>query len=98
MNYDQKNWKLIINFLNFKQHHKIHYLNRAKLIDDAFALAESDYIPYAIPFELTDYLEQEINYVPWAVFWGHMDHLYFESGLRYSSYYENFKVKFNKIF
>ncbi|XP_074096534.1 aminopeptidase N-like isoform X2 [Cotesia typhae] len=98
VNYDEKNWKLIINFLNFTQHDKIHYLNRAKLIDDAFALAESNYIPYAIPFELTDYLEQEINYVPWAVFWGHMDHLYFESGLRYSSYYENFKKNVVNLF
>ncbi|CAD6233576.1 GSCOCG00012282001-RA-CDS [Cotesia congregata] len=101
VNYDKRNWKLIINFLNSAHYNKIHYLNRAKLIDDAFALAESDYIPYAIPFKLTDYLEQEMNYVPWAVFWGHMDRLYFESGLRYSSYYENFKKNvvdlFNKV-
>ncbi len=37
MNYDRKNWDLIVDQLN-SDHEEIHVLNRAQIIDDAFNL------------------------------------------------------------
>lgn len=40
-------------------------INRAQLIDDAFNLARADYLSYSILFNLTRYLRNESEYIPW---------------------------------
>ncbi|XP_057321856.1 aminopeptidase N-like [Microplitis mediator] len=91
VNYDERNWKLIINFLKSKNYHKIHYLNRAQLIDDAFVLAELRHVSYSIGFELMEYLRQETDYLPWATFLGKIRLLHGKTSLSNSPYYETFK-------
>ena len=65
VNYDERNWKLITDQLR-SNHRAIHVINRAHLIDDAFALASNQIIPYTTPFSLIEYLVKEEEYVPWA--------------------------------
>ena len=39
--------------------------DRASLLNDAFSLAESGHLAYDVPLEMTSYLGQETNLVPW---------------------------------
>lgn len=41
--------------------------DRASLLNDAFALADSTQIPYNMPLDMTRYLAKEDQYVPWSV-------------------------------
>ncbi|XP_043289617.1 aminopeptidase N-like [Venturia canescens] len=67
VNYDLKNWQLIIDYLkNENMTEKIHTLNRAQLLDDSFHLAQAAELPnHSVFFEMTNYLQQEKDYVPW---------------------------------
>merc|ERR1719219_1280145 len=65
VNYDEKNWKLIIKQLN-DDHMKIHVVNRAQIIDDAINLARSGLLSYEIALGVTSYLNKEVEYIPWA--------------------------------
>ena len=65
VNYDEQNWKLIIKQLN-EDHLKIHVINRAQIIDDAFNLARSGLLKYEIALGVTAYLNKEVEYIPWA--------------------------------
>ncbi|XP_076226398.1 aminopeptidase N-like isoform X1 [Nomia melanderi] len=65
VNYDEKNWQLLIDYLNSKDFRGIHKVNRASLVDDVFNLAKGGYIDYSIAFDLSNYLVQEFDYEPW---------------------------------
>ncbi|KAH0560472.1 hypothetical protein KQX54_005057 [Cotesia glomerata] len=90
VNYDEKNWQLIANYLNSENYYKIHYLNRAQLIDDAFTLADMGYVSYSIVFELMEYFRYETDSLPWATLFNNLHQLH-ESSLPHSSYYESYK-------
>ncbi|CAG5101658.1 Similar to APN1: Aminopeptidase N (Plutella xylostella) [Cotesia congregata] len=92
VNYDEKNWKLITDYLKSGNYQKIHVLNRAQLIDDAFVFAEFGYLNFNVAFDLARYLKIETEYVPWATFWEKMFRLYQYSSISGSQYYEPFKV------
>ncbi|XP_065223350.1 aminopeptidase N-like [Planococcus citri] len=64
VNYDMKNWDLLIEQLK-QDHQKIHVLNRAQLISDAYALAYDKYLSYRVPIKLTEYLVNETDMIPW---------------------------------
>lgn len=64
MNYDIKNWQLLINQLHSSPL-KIHSLNRAQLIDDYFAFLNDGYLPFTLFFDLLGYLEFEVDPIPW---------------------------------
>lgn len=64
VNYDLENWNLLIEQL-IKNHTVIHPVNRAQLISDSYALAEAGIIPYYIPLNITSYLINEKDYMPW---------------------------------
>ncbi|GBP46433.1 Aminopeptidase N [Eumeta japonica] len=66
VNYDEENWQALSRVLNSDQYDRIHVLNRAQLIDDAFNLARNGRLDYRIPMELARYLVRESDYVPWA--------------------------------
>ncbi|XP_014296520.1 aminopeptidase N isoform X2 [Microplitis demolitor] len=91
VNYDEKNWKLIINYLKTDDYSKIHLYNRIQLINDAFTIADWGFLDYSIPFELSEYLTRETEFAPWAAFLHHIEQLYYESPLRHSEYFDNFK-------
>lgn len=65
VNYDERNWGLLD--LQLKTDHQvIHPINRAYLIDDAFALAAAEILPYPTAFNLIEYLSNEDHHVPWT--------------------------------
>ncbi|KAF5281716.1 hypothetical protein FQA39_LY17737 [Lamprigera yunnana] len=76
VNYDKENWERIIAFMNTSNFNKIHVLNRAQLIDDAFNLAKSRLISYEIPIRLCRYLFQETDFIPLTAFYNNIDYMY----------------------
>ncbi|XP_033635602.1 uncharacterized protein LOC117296681 [Asterias rubens] len=64
VNYDDANWKLLATQLR-NDHQVISPASRAALINDAFFLASSDDLDEVIALEMTSYLKEERDYVPW---------------------------------
>ncbi|CAH0725368.1 unnamed protein product, partial [Brenthis ino] len=65
VNYDEANWRALANALQ-RSHGTIHLLNRAQIIDDSFNLARSGRLEYVIAFEVSRYLINETDYIPWG--------------------------------
>ncbi|KAL6262977.1 hypothetical protein P5V15_005766 [Pogonomyrmex californicus] len=59
------NWLRIASYLNSKNYTKIHVLNRAQIIDDAFHFVTSGKLEPLIFWELAKYLHQETDYIAW---------------------------------
>jgi aminopeptidase N len=64
VNYDEKNWKLLLIQLITKPD-RIHELNRAQIIDDAFHLSRAELVPYDYYISLLEYLLMEDHVTPW---------------------------------
>ncbi|KAF5285905.1 hypothetical protein FQA39_LY04366 [Lamprigera yunnana] len=69
VNYDAENWKRLTNFLLNDDFEKIHVLNRAQLLQDAFYLSYKKLISVSIPLTMSEYLRREKDYVPFAAFY-----------------------------
>lgn len=63
VNYDNLNWQKIVNYLNSDNYTKIHVLNRAQIIDDAYHLVMADQIDIEIFLNLTNYLSRETDLI-----------------------------------
>ena len=63
--YDRRNYKLIVKALNSDNFKSIHTINRAQLIDDAMDLAWTGEQDYGVAFAMINYLKQEDEYIPW---------------------------------
>nr|XP_033807660.1 thyrotropin-releasing hormone-degrading ectoenzyme [Geotrypetes seraphini] len=64
VNYDVRNWRLLIDQL-MRRPEVISVSNRAGLIDDAFNLARAGCLPQNIPLEILRYLSAEKDFLPW---------------------------------
>ncbi len=74
VNYDEENWRKIIQQL--KNNHLVFSpTERAALIYDAFTLARVGYVDYSVALELTSYLVKERDYVPWKSFFKSITYL-----------------------
>ncbi|XP_055638087.1 aminopeptidase N-like [Toxorhynchites rutilus septentrionalis] len=89
VNYDQRNWELIIEALSTGPNNPIHHDNRAQLIDDAFHLARSESLDMAIVLRLLSCLRLEVAYVPWAAANNVLN--YFYGKLRGTEHYLGFE-------
>lgn len=65
VNYNEENWKAIVDRLQGNGHRHIHARNRAQILDDSFKLAGAGYLSYDIALNTTLYLRFEKEYVPW---------------------------------
>ncbi|XP_029156058.1 aminopeptidase N-like [Nylanderia fulva] len=65
VNYDDENWQRIINYLQCSNYKKIHVLNRAQIIDDAFYLMIIGHIKTSIFLNIMPYLAEEEDYIAW---------------------------------
>ena len=91
VNYDKKNWQLIINqLMDPRQFHKIAQSNRAQLIDDAMNLARAEILDYTIALDVTKYLNHETDYVPWKAAVNNLQ--YIDSMLIRTPDYDKMKV------
>ncbi|KAJ8664409.1 hypothetical protein QAD02_006071 [Eretmocerus hayati] len=97
VNYDETNWNLIIEYLKSSENSRnsIHVLNRAKLMNDAFALATTGELRLSILLELITVWENETDYIVWIpaidVLW------WLNQRLGYTRYYKLFKEYFEWI-
>lgn len=66
VNYNKEGWDKIINQL-LTNHSAIDARSRARLVDDAFALAEGGMLPYEVPLNISQYLIKETEYLPWSM-------------------------------
>lgn len=65
VNYDFGNWKKIARYLASTNYTKIHVLNRAQIIDDAFHFMITKQHNSYIFWNIAQYLQQETDYVAW---------------------------------
>ncbi|KAL6260340.1 hypothetical protein P5V15_007871 [Pogonomyrmex californicus] len=65
VNYDYTNWQRIARYLNSEEYTKIHVLNRAQIIYDAFIHLVKDQLDASIFINITNYLSRETDYVAW---------------------------------
>ncbi|NWR66197.1 AMPE aminopeptidase, partial [Bucorvus abyssinicus] len=64
VNYDTQNWASLSTLL-VSNHKKFSAADRAGILDDAFSLARSGLVNYSVPLQLTKYLTNETEYLPW---------------------------------
>lgn len=64
MNYDERNWNLLTNFLKIAENReKIHVMNRIQLMVDAIMFHECDLLDLQIVLDLIDGLKYEAEQV-----------------------------------
>lgn len=91
VNYDITNWKMLTNYLWDPQKlSNIVPTNRAQIIDDVLTLARAGQMDYRIALNLTRYLVNETEYVPWRSAIGAFN--FIESMISSGSDYYLFKV------
>lgn len=66
VNYDESTWNVLIQDL-ISNPSLFPIADRAHLLNDAFALADASQLSYTVPLEMTAYLAQEQDFVPWYV-------------------------------
>ncbi|NXV85861.1 AMPE aminopeptidase, partial [Calonectris borealis] len=64
VNYDSQNWARLSTLL-VSNHKNFSAADRAGILDDAFSLARPGLVNYSVPLELTKYLTNETDYLPW---------------------------------
>ncbi|XP_017083204.1 aminopeptidase N-like [Drosophila eugracilis] len=65
VNYDARNWKLLIDTLNSEEYQTIDVVNRAQLIDDVLYFAWTGEQDYEIALGVINYLQRERELLPW---------------------------------
>ncbi|XP_045519265.1 membrane alanyl aminopeptidase-like [Pieris brassicae] len=65
VSYDVHTWQLIFKALKSTKREEIHYLNRAKIINDLFAFLFTDEIKFAMLYEGLEFLHEEKSYPVW---------------------------------
>lgn len=75
VNYDLSNWQKLIEIL-YTDHFVFDAKNRAQMVDDTLNLASAGYLDYEIALNVTKYLINERDYVPWKAAFNAFDFLY----------------------
>jgi hypothetical protein len=88
--YDEENYKLLLDYLRSANHTNIHPLNKAQLLDDSLNLAQAGLLKYSTALDLTTYLDQETDFIPWLSYFRGLTFL--NSRLAGTEDYDNFKV------
>lgn len=97
VNYDKRNWKMIIDHLNDPNHfEEISIPNRAQILDDVLNLALGGRLSYSIALDTTKYLMHEKEFVPWKAGLAALG--YIDSMLSKGPHYLEYQVKFHHKF
>ncbi|XP_035660881.1 aminopeptidase N-like [Branchiostoma floridae] len=67
VNYDTKNWRLLINHLRSDRFQDIPAVNRGTLVDDALNLASASMLDITVALDLSQYLVRERSHVAWEL-------------------------------
>uniref|UniRef100_A0A1B6CLC6 Aminopeptidase n=1 Tax=Clastoptera arizonana TaxID=38151 RepID=A0A1B6CLC6_9HEMI len=91
VNYDADNWKLLTKHLiDPNRFQQIGVINRAQLVGDALNLARAGALNYSVALDLTQYLAQELEYLPWKSAFTAFSHI--NSMLMKTGGYDKFKA------
>ena len=75
VNYDERNWYRLVNYMNSDGFSNIHSLNRAQLLEDALYFYKQQKLDRNLLVSITSYLIQEVDYIPWVPGFKILDHL-----------------------
>ncbi|XP_043064908.1 aminopeptidase N-like [Drosophila ficusphila] len=73
VNYDSRNWELLIATLNSDDFESIHVVNRAQLITDVLYFAWTGEQDYETALRVLAYLQRERELLPWRSVLNHLD-------------------------
>jgi len=91
VNYDLRNWRLLTEYLMDREHFtQIGIINRAQLLDDALNLARAGLLDYTTALDVTRYLANELEYIPWKAALNALG--YIDSMLVKTGNFDKFKV------
>lgn len=65
VNYDEENWKMLLNTLNSDKFDEISMFSRILLMEDSASLAWTGDLKYDVFFTILNYLKREEKYLPW---------------------------------
>jgi len=88
VNYPKEEWIRFSKVLQ-EDHAQFSTMDRAHLLNDAFALAESGHVDYSVPLSMTRYLRLEADYVPWRTAYKALTRV--ESRIRDTEAYPSFR-------
>ena len=74
VNYPSEQWTQLANLL-VQQPQALGPMDRASLLNDAFALAEAGHLNYTTPLDMIAYLAQETHLVPWDTVYSSLNKL-----------------------
>ncbi|KAF5299269.1 hypothetical protein FQA39_LY02442 [Lamprigera yunnana] len=76
VNYDKKNWLLLTEqLLDINGYTKFSTINRAQMLDDTLNLAAAGYLDHQIAMNLTTYLINEKDCIPWMAAFVNLDYI-----------------------
>lgn len=90
VNYGVEDWKRLSDAL-LADKEQFSISDRAHLLNEAFSLAAASQLDYDIALDLTRYLKDETEYVPWRVAIDKLSEL--KSRLYYTEHHETFTVR-----
>ncbi|XP_068625539.1 aminopeptidase N-like [Battus philenor] len=64
VNYDERNWKLLVSAMTSDRFTEVPVLGRVQLLSDAFELAWTNQLDYSTTLQLASYLQKETDYLP----------------------------------
>lgn len=97
VNYDERNWRLLTHQLRKPNGHLVFDpKNRAQMIDDAMNLAAAGYLNYEVALNITRYLVQEKEYLPWKAAFTGLD--YVSGMIVRTGSFDKFKVVIQYLF
>lgn len=88
--YDTELLKQIKNVLKETKHAGIHVTNRASIIDDLFAYSRNGLRGYDEVFDFIEYLDTEVEYLPWQAAFKGFDTLYYRLTLAQHDKFKDF--------
>lgn len=94
VNYDENNWNALLDQLK-SDHTVIHPINRAQIINDAWNLARAGLLDMKIALQTLDYLDSELDFVPWKAALRELK--YVKTSLQLTSLYGPFENFMRKI-
>ncbi|XP_029162710.1 aminopeptidase N-like [Nylanderia fulva] len=95
VNYDDENWRRISHYLNHDDYTKIHVLNRAQIIDDAFHLMIAGQLNSSIFWDIILYLNREEDYIAWYPMFKALEYMFGTSFLVLKEKHGNLKNYIN---
>lgn len=94
VNYEEEQWKTLLQALK-NSREDFSTADRAHLLNDANALADAAQLDYTIALDLSTYLEEEKDYVPWSVGTASLTSL--KNRVYYTSLYKDFTTYARKL-